>query len=138
MDQYTRNLTVCPIGLEHKVYTAASVCLLVFVFCVYYSFIQTLGMLMCDYCDIYANARPLPQYNVNYPLVFPKQKDRNTGTKSETRMAASVLKQDPNTKRFKRTLIYYDTDTQYANFRGNPIRQATKHKTLKVKQQLNG
>ena len=32
-------------------------------------------------------------------------------------MTASVLKQDPNTKRFKRTLIYYDTDTQYANFR---------------------
>ena len=28
-------------------------------------------------------------------------------------MTASVLKQHPNTKRFKRTLIYYDTDTQY-------------------------
>ena len=41
-------------------------------------------------------------------------------------MTASVLKQNPNTKRFKRTLIYYDTDTQYANFRGNPLRQATK------------
>ena len=26
-------------------------------------------------------------------------------------MTASVLKQDPNTKRFKRTLIYYDTHT---------------------------
>ena len=23
-------------------------------------------------------------------------------------------------------LIYYDTDTQYANFRGNPLRQTTK------------
>jgi len=23
-------------------------------------------------------------------------------------------------------LIYYDTDTQYANFPGNPLRQATK------------
>ena len=34
-------------------------------------------------------------------------------------MTASVLKQDPNTKRFKRTLIYFNTDTQYANFRGN-------------------
>ena len=29
-------------------------------------------------------------------------------------------------KRFKRTLIYYDADTQSANFRGNPLRQATK------------
>ena len=27
---------------------------------------------------------------------------------------------------FKRTLIYYDTDTQSANLRGNPLRQATK------------
>ena len=29
-------------------------------------------------------------------------------------MSASVLKQDPNTKWFKQTLIYFDTDTQYA------------------------
>ena len=29
-------------------------------------------------------------------------------------MTANILKQDPNRKRFKRTLIYYDTDTQYA------------------------
>ena len=41
-------------------------------------------------------------------------------------MTTSVLNGDPNTKRFKRTLIYYDTDTQYGNFRGNPLRQATK------------
>ena len=41
-------------------------------------------------------------------------------------MTASVLKQDPSTKRFKRTLIYYDTDTEYAHFRGNPHCQATK------------
>ena len=33
---------------------------------------------------------------------------------------------DPNTKRFKRTLIYFNTDTQYANFRGNPLYQASK------------
>ena len=26
-------------------------------------------------------------------------------------MSASILKQDPNTKRFKRTLIYFDNDT---------------------------
>ena len=35
-------------------------------------------------------------------------------------------------KRFKRTLIYYDTDTQSANVRGNPLCQATKrHLTVK-------
>ena len=33
---------------------------------------------------------------------------------------------DPNTKRFKRTLIYFNTDTQYANIWGNPLCQATK------------
>ena len=36
------------------------------------------------------------------------------------------MQQEPNTNRFKRTLIYYVTDTQYANFRGNFLRQATK------------
>ena len=41
-------------------------------------------------------------------------------------MTASVLKQDPNTKRFKRMLIYFNTDTQHANFWGNPLYQATK------------
>ena len=35
-------------------------------------------------------------------------------------------KQDLNTKRFKRTLIYFNTDTQYAHFRENPLYQATK------------
>ena len=33
--------------------------------------------------------------------------------------------EDPNTKRFKRILIYYDTDTKYAIFGGNFLRQAT-------------
>ena len=32
-------------------------------------------------------------------------------------MTASVLKQDPNRKRFRQTLIYFNTDTQYANIR---------------------
>ena len=41
-------------------------------------------------------------------------------------MTASVLKQDKNTKRFKRTLIYFDTDAQYANCRGNSLCQAAK------------
>ena len=41
-------------------------------------------------------------------------------------MIASVLKQDPNTKRFKGTLIYFNKDTQHANVRGNPLYQATK------------
>ena len=34
--------------------------------------------------------------------------------------------QDLNTKRFKRTLIYFNTDIQYAHIRGNPLYQATK------------
>ena len=50
-------------------------------------------------------------------------------------MTASVLKQDPKTKRFKRTLIYFDTVTQYAKFPGNPVYQATK---TTLKQQING
>ena len=41
-------------------------------------------------------------------------------------MTASVLKGDPNRKRFKLTLIYFNTDTQYANLGGNPLYQATK------------
>ena len=41
-------------------------------------------------------------------------------------MTVSFLKQDPNTKRFKRTLIYFNTNTQYATFRENPLYQATK------------
>ena len=35
--------------------------------------------------------------------------------KTLKQMTARILKQDPNTKRFRRTLIYYDTDTQYTN-----------------------
>ena len=33
---------------------------------------------------------------------------------------------DPTTKRFIRTLIYFNMDTPYANLRGNPLYQATK------------
>ena len=35
----------------------------------------------------------------------------------------NVEVEDPNTKRFKRTLIYFNTDIQYANIRGNPFCQ---------------
>ena len=31
-------------------------------------------------------------------------------------MTASILKQDPDTKRFKQTLVYFNMDTQYAYF----------------------
>ena len=31
-------------------------------------------------------------------------------------MTAIILKQDPNTKRFQQKLIYFNMDTQYANF----------------------
>ena len=51
-------------------------------------------------------------------------------------MTASVLKQDPNRKRFKPTLIYFDTDTQYAHFRGNPLRQVTKRHFKKKKKKI--
>ena len=44
----------------------------------------------------------------------------------------TVFLQAPNTKRFKRTLIYFNTDTQYANFRGNPLYQAKKQGVLAV------
>ena len=56
--------------------------------------------------------------------------DRLHQQKSETRMTANVLKQDPNTKRFKRILVYFDTDT-----RGNP--PLSSHKTT-LKQQISG
>ena len=47
-------------------------------------------------------------------------------------MTASVVKQTQTHTKFKTTLIYYDTDTQSANFRGNPLCQATKrHLTVK-------
>ena len=49
-------------------------------------------------------------------------------------MTASILKQDPNTERFKRMLIYFNTDTQYANIWGNPLYQTTK---WHLKQQIN-
>ena len=49
-----------------------------------------------------------------------------TEMKVSVKVSWSVLISTCNTKRFKRTLIYFETDTQYANFRGNPLHQATK------------
>ena len=50
------------------------------------------------------------------------------------RMTASVLKQDPNTKRFKQTLIYFNMD-MVCKFSGkSPL---SSHKTT-LKQQING
>ena len=44
-------------------------------------------------------------------------------------MTASILKQDPNTqKKFKRTLIYFNTDTQYNANNLPSIEQAVKTK----------
>ena len=41
-------------------------------------------------------------------------------------------------ERFIRTLIYYDTDTQSTNFRGDPLCQVTKqHLNNETKQQQN-
>ena len=39
---------------------------------------------------------------------------------------SSCLFKDPNTKRFKQMLLYFNTDTQYVHFQGNPLYQATK------------
>ena len=55
-----------------------------------------------------------------------EQKRKRRERKNSNRMTASVLKQDPDTRRFKRTLIYFNTDTQYAHFGRNPLYQATK------------
>ena len=51
-------------------------------------------------------------------------------------MTASVLKQDPKHKKFKRTLIYYNTDTQYANVPGNLPCQATKRSTNETRSEI--
>ena len=48
-------------------------------------------------------------------------------TKSETRMAASVLKQDPHTRRVKKNATDCDK-IQHANFRDSPLYQAKKKK----------
>ena len=47
-------------------------------------------------------------------------------------MAASVLKQDPHTRRVKKNAIDCDK-IQHANFRGNPLYQATHKKINKKK-----
>ena len=45
---------------------------------------------------------------------------------SEKKREEEILGKILTHKRFKRTLIYYDTDTQSAKFRGSPPCQATK------------
>ena len=45
---------------------------------------------------------------------------------SENKKEEEILGKILTHKRFKRTLIYYDTDTKSAIFRGNPLCQATK------------
>ena len=44
----------------------------------------------------------------------------------EVQVLRSDTKKIQTHKRFKRTLIFYDIDTQSANFQSNPLRQATK------------
>ena len=36
-------------------------------------------------------------------------------------MTASVLKQDPNTQKVKKKVVYYYGNTQPAHFQGNPF-----------------
>ena len=45
-------------------------------------------------------------------------------------MTAILLKQNPNTKRFKQTLICFDRDTQYAHFQGSCLFQSSVNQTL--------
>ena len=59
-----------------------------------------------------------------------EKKEEKKGIKAETRMTASILKQDPNIyiyiyKRLKKNAIYWDK-TKRANFRGNPLCQDTR------------
>ena len=50
----------------------------------------------------------------------------NVKFNEEARSGQAEAAQDLNTKRFKRKRIYFNTDTQYSNFRGNPLYKATK------------
>ena len=47
-------------------------------------------------------------------------------TQNISSLFVTFLFQDPNTKRFKRVLIHFDIDTQYAHFWGNFLCQARK------------
>ena len=65
------------------------------------------------------------RHGINYSCYNPnemgQQKDlrERKNLKQNDFFCASILKQDPNTKKF-------DIDTQCASFRGNPLCQATK------------
>ena len=61
-------------------------------------------------------------------------KQLNIASKHARRREARPPRVDPNTKKVQENAYqcYYDTDTQCANFRGNPLRKATKrHLTVK-------
>ena len=62
-----------------------------------------------------------------YCLCSPQKPPRKLETKqkSEIGMIASVLKQNPTTKKVQKNAIYQDK-TKAANVRGNPLCQATK------------
>ena len=68
-----------------------------------------------------------------YSIAVPLGTYTHTQKKISNRMTASVLKQDPNTKRFEQTLIYFNTDTQYAILGGNPLYQATDNRSKTMK-----
>ena len=88
------------------------------------AFTESEGERISDHCSVRCIRRSADK---QHPRSLPTTRaTEQWKQKSQKRMTASVLKQDPNTKRFKRTLIYYDTDTQSTNFRGNPLRQATR------------
>ena len=55
-------------------------------------------------------------------MVIKEEKEIKT---EETEGKKKITKKVQTHKRFKRTLIYLDTNTHSANFRGNPLCQAT-------------
>ena len=61
--------------------------------------------------------------NFNHTDLFQPLRHLHEGHKNRSKIGKAL--------RFKRTFIYFNTGTQYANFRGNSLYQATK-------QQING
>ena len=51
------------------------------------------------------------------------EKRKEKKLRGHLRWGPGLAKLGPNTKRFKRTLICFNTDTQYAHFRGNALYQ---------------
>ena len=79
----------------------------------------------CEQCRVLGKIR-IPVSTILYAS-FNEQNSLVTVISSHTTLRVfEPLNHGQNTKRFKPTLIFSDTDTQYANFRGNPLCQTSK------------